>query len=312
MSKAAAKCISSNLRQLLKSAGNHTDSQAMQKYMRNQYSFFGVKAQARRSALRSAISSHPFKKNLKYEGGWDASVVVFDLCEELYSFSERECHQSATDFLHANAEIMARKFESTSPEGRQLACDYANKVMDAFVRKNGWWDTVDMVATQWMGTFLANATKASDRRKLARKWIRDDNKWVRRIALIFQLHYKAATDLKLLFELILGTTHEKEFFIQKAHGWALRQHSRTDAKAVHRFVSTNEELLSRVAKKEALRLIKTEKFVVASKIKGAATGKRHLKEIDDSDSGQHQKKLKGGTTTRRLKRQEDVGTLFGH
>jgi len=46
----------------------------------------------------------------------------------------------------------------------------------------------------------------------------------------------------------------KEFFLNKAIGWSLRQHSRVDPQWVIRFVEDHPEL-SNLSKKEALRLI---------------------------------------------------------
>jgi len=43
----------------------------------------------------------------------------------------------------------------------------------------------------------------------------------------------------------------KEFFINKAIGWALREYAMTDAEAVKRFVSQTE--LHSLSKREALR-----------------------------------------------------------
>ena len=50
-------------------------------------------------------------------------------------------------------------------------------------------------------------------------------------------------------------THEKEFFIQKAQGWALREFAKTNPEAVRNFVSENEKVLSPLTKREALKNI---------------------------------------------------------
>ncbi|HTE56713.1 MAG TPA: DNA alkylation repair protein [Kofleriaceae bacterium] len=48
------------------------------------------------------------------------------------------------------------------------------------------------------------------------------------------------------------TIASKEFFLRKAIGWALRQHSRTDPAAVKRYVAAHPEL-SGLSKREALK-----------------------------------------------------------
>jgi len=69
----------------------------------------------------------------------------------------------------------------------------------------------------------------------------------------FQLGYKSKTDVKLLSQVILQLNTSKEFFIQKAIGWALRQYARTDAEWVREFVENNP--LMPLSKREALKHI---------------------------------------------------------
>ena len=54
-------------------------------------------------------------------------------------------------------------------------------------------------------------------------------------------------------DLILQFIPIKEFFIQKAIGWALRQYSKTEPVAVKAFISPLE--LSNVARREAWKYI---------------------------------------------------------
>ena len=54
----------------------------------------------------------------------------------------------------------------------------------------------------------------------------------------------------------LKVAHEEEFFIQKAIGWALRQHCRVDQEAVKAFVQKNKKKLSTLSIREALKHVK--------------------------------------------------------
>jgi 3-methyladenine DNA glycosylase AlkD len=65
------------------------------------------------------------------------------------------------------------------------------------------------------------------------------------------LTYKQQTDTALLAELIQAHSGSKEFFIQKAIGWVLRQYARTDAKWVRAFV--DENMLAKLSAREALK-----------------------------------------------------------
>ena len=65
------------------------------------------------------------------------------------------------------------------------------------------------------------------------------------------MHYKDAINFKLVKKLILNRAESKEFFIQKASGWILRQHAKTNYDEVEEFVSQNS--LPNLTKREALK-----------------------------------------------------------
>ena len=94
-----------------------------------------------------------------------------------------------------------------------------------------------------------------DKKILLKPWVHSDNMWLNRVAIIHQLMYKEKTNSDLLAYSILPHTSSKEFFHQKAIGWALRQYSRTNANWVVDFVHKHEKELKALSKKEALRLI---------------------------------------------------------
>jgi 3-methyladenine DNA glycosylase AlkD len=75
--------------------------------------------------------------------------------------------------------------------------------------------------------------------------------WLQRTCLIFQLGYKNKTDFDLMKACILKLSGSKEFFIQKAIGWALRQYARTDGNAVISFTENTE--LKPLSRREALK-----------------------------------------------------------
>ena len=68
---------------------------------------------------------------------------------------------------------------------------------------------------------------------------------------MFQKAYKKDTDTALLSAYILNCKHSKEFFIQKAIGWALREYSKTNPGWVKKFVEQNQ--LAPLSKREALK-----------------------------------------------------------
>ena len=74
--------------------------------------------------------------------------------------------------------------------------------------------------------------------------------WMQRTAILCQLKYKSNTNERLLFELILKCAHEKEFFIRKAIGWALREYSKTNPNSVMLFIEKNRNHLSKLSVRE--------------------------------------------------------------
>merc|ERR1719330_866459 len=83
-------------------------------------------------------------------------------------------------------------------------------------------------------------------------WATDQDMWVRRSAMLHQL-FTRRPDPKRLFAHCCLLMGEKEFFIRKAVGWALRQYARSDAAAVQGFVASHVDSLSPLAVREALK-----------------------------------------------------------
>ena len=118
------------------------------------------------------------------------------------------------------------------------------------IRTGQWWDLVDAVATRGVGRLLlAHPERAAE----VFAWIGQEDLWLRRSALLCQLHHKERTDTAALEAMILKTAGDPDFFIRKAIGWALRQHGRTAPKYVREFVARNEALLSPLSRREALK-----------------------------------------------------------
>jgi 3-methyladenine DNA glycosylase AlkD len=88
------------------------------------------------------------------------------------------------------------------------------------------------------------------RRKML-AWSRSGDLWKRRTAIICQLGFKAETDLQLLYACIEPSMGSREFFLQKAIGWALRQYAWTDAAEIKSYVRRNRTRLSALSCREA-------------------------------------------------------------
>lgn len=85
------------------------------------------------------------------------------------------------------------------------------------------------------------------------RWSLEENIWIRRVAILHQLSLKDETDTSLLTEVILNNIGDKEFFIQKAIGWALREYAKTNENWVRNFVATHKDSLSALSYREATK-----------------------------------------------------------
>ena len=125
-------------------------------------------------------------------------------------------------------------------------------MLEEMVVTGAWWDLVDGIAHVF-GELLRHHPKQI--RPVMRAWSTDENIWKRRISIICQLTLKRETDLDLLYANIEPNLADREFFIRKAIGWALRQYAWTDPKEVARYVAEHESQLSGLSRREALKNI---------------------------------------------------------
>lgn len=199
-------------------------AEPMQKYMRDKFPFLGIKSPERKALVKEFLQEH----------GLPPLRDVEAISRELWALPQRE-------YQYAVMDILQRLQKKLTAESVTL--------LEYLIVTKSWWDTVDALASHEVGTLFANfpATKEAT---LA-KWCTSDNLWLRRTTLLFQLGYKDNTDADLLFALIRENLDSKEFFIQKAIGWALREYSKTDATAVTHFVQTTN--LAPLSQREALK-----------------------------------------------------------
>jgi 3-methyladenine DNA glycosylase AlkD len=126
-------------------------------------------------------------------------------------------------------------------------------MVEEMIVTGAWWDLVDSLAGDVLGDILAAEPAAMP--ALMRRWSRDADKWKRRSAILCQLKFKAKTDSKLLYDCIEPNLADKEFFIRKAIGWALRQYAWTNPPEVKRYVRINRTRLSPLSLREATKHI---------------------------------------------------------
>ena len=215
------------IRAELELAADESRAPDMERYMRDQFEFIGVSAVSRRHAMQAALVG--FTKP-------NADELV-SLARDLWNEPEREFQYVACDLLV--------KWNSVLP------ASFVTKDAEWFITHKSWWDTVDSIRA----TVGALVIRHPELESTIFKWIESDNQWLVRSALIHQLTKKNFTSEDRLFALCERRASDSEFFIAKAVGWALRDYSHRNPRAVTKFVEAHSEL-SPLAKREALKAIK--------------------------------------------------------
>ena len=120
--------------------------------------------------------------------------------------------------------------------------------IEHMVRTGRWWDITDELAHRLAELHDAHPAETAE---LVRRWARDEDFWMRRIAILSQLGRRDRVDPALLAAVIEPNIGDPEFFIRKAIGWALREYARVDPDWVRAFADTHA--LSPLSRREALK-----------------------------------------------------------
>ena len=114
-----------------------------------------------------------------------------------------------------------------------------------------WWDYVDEIAARRVGPILRAAPERVA--PVMRAWATDGDLWRRRTAILCQLGAHQAVDRDLLEDCLEPNFSDREFFIRKAIGWALRDFARQDPDWVRGFVDQHADRLSPLSYREATK-----------------------------------------------------------
>ncbi|WP_226578210.1 DNA alkylation repair protein [Halobacillus litoralis] len=215
--------------QTLAANQNEENQKQMEAYMKNHFSFYGIKSPERKQILAPILKEY---RNITEEERLEASL-------ELFQKPARECQYAALALLE---------------KGKKKTPEHAIDVYKELLMTKSWWDTVDMIASHLCGAYFQ---KYPDKlHPYTEEWRHHDDMWVRRSSVLHQLKYKGDTDEKLLFETITVLKDEKEFFIEKAIGWALREYSKTNPTAVIEFLERTD--CRPLSRREGLKWLKNK------------------------------------------------------
>jgi 3-methyladenine DNA glycosylase AlkD len=205
----------------------------MQAYMKSAMPYLGVTAPAARVAFAAVFAAHP----LPDRASWEATVRA------LWDGAEYREERYAAVALTGHRRYRDHQDPGTLPLYREL------------IRSGAWWDYVDEIASRRVGPILRAYPDAV--RPVVVAWSAaaadDADLWLRRTSIICQLAFKGETDLALLAACIEANLDDRDFFIRKAIGWALRQYARTDPAWVRRYAEQHTDRLAGLSRREALK-----------------------------------------------------------
>jgi 3-methyladenine DNA glycosylase AlkD len=204
---------------------NKDKAKQMSQYMRNLFQFYGLTAQVRRSIYKNVLKTE--KKN---------KTINWDFLELCYNHECREFQYLVTDYL--------------ATMQKYLTFEDIPKIKN-YVKMKQWWDTIDSF------NGIIGYIGLSDRRvdALMIEWSKDNDLWIRRIAIDHQLNRKEKTNTDLLVQIICNNLGSKEFFINKAIGWSLREYSKYNKEWIKNFVEMHKSSMAKLSIREASKYL---------------------------------------------------------
>ncbi|MDO8731373.1 MAG: DNA alkylation repair protein [Actinomycetota bacterium] len=197
----------------------------MTRYMKDVAPYLGIRTPARRVALKAAWKSLP-------------ALNEFELAQ----------------FVQAMWELPAREFQYAATDAFDwhrgaLSAEFLEDPVRHLVSTKPWWDTVDSLGSSII-TPLVNTYP--ELVSTMWQWLESSDIWLARAAIQHQRGNKQDTDLELLFAMCEVHVTDREFWIAKAIGWALRDASAYWPSEVQAFVNEHPNIAP-VARREAQR-----------------------------------------------------------
>ena len=225
-SSATPTSIAAAIAKRLKKAGDPDKAGPMQAYTKCSMPYFGVQAPELRQICDEVFRS----QQLATAAAWRSAIAhLWD------SATHQELRYAAIELAAYPA---YQRFISMAlvPLYRRL------------VQEGAWWDTVDALASRVAVLLAAYPAPLA---KTLRAWAKQDNMWLRRVAIIAQVGARETTDRTLLYDCIGPSIDSKEFFLRKAIGWALREYAKADPGEVRRYLRAHRANLSPLSVREA-------------------------------------------------------------
>lgn len=206
---------------------NEKEAVFMAKYMKNNFEFLGIHSKERKEAQKKV-----FKTITKDE----KEFIDFNFIDKCYDNKYREFQYASLDYLNSKKKYLNK--------------NHIEK-LKVYALTKSWWDSIDCL-DRIIGSIALRDESVNN---ILLEWSLSDNIWLRRIAIDHQLLRKDKTNTELLEKIIINNLNNKEFFINKAIGWSLRDYSKTNPDWVRDFIERHKKNLANLSIKEASKYI---------------------------------------------------------
>jgi 3-methyladenine DNA glycosylase AlkD len=198
----------------------------MAAYMRNQFTFYGIKSDERKAIYKELIKCD------KKAGAIDWALL--DLC---FDDEHREFQYLVLDYLKELKQYLT--FDDIPRLFR-------------YIKHKQWWDMIDGL-DRVIGSIAFKDDRVND---LMLKWSTDPDFWIRRVAIDHQIGRKEKTNEPLLETILVNNFGSREFFINKAIGWSLREYSKTNPRWVSNFIDKYRPQMAPLSIREASKYLR--------------------------------------------------------
>ena len=219
-----ARLVVDSTRAAFAHQGDAQRAEGAAKYMKHIAPFIGITATDRRRLLKALWRDLPTP----------SSKELGQACVKLMSLPEREFHYASYDLLETYINSADEYF----------LAEYLERLLTT----TSWWDTVD----GFVNAGVSPLCRRFDATAIIDDWSESENRWLIRAAIGHQRGWKKDTDVDYVLAICDRHWPDSEFFIAKAIGWALRDITSFNPKAVRGFLSEHPTRNS-VALREAER-----------------------------------------------------------
>ena len=204
----------------LKSVADPQKAPGMKAYMREQFEYLGVQSTASKQVFSQLLPKHK-----------SAEEIDWGFVGACWADPHRELQYAALSYLGRNE--------------RLLDATHIPRLRFLILTKS-WWDTIDTIV-HLVGAIVQ---RHPELKALMVEWSLDENMWIRRTAIEHQLSLKMKTDTDLLEVILVNNFGSKEFFINKAIGWALRDYAWVNPNWVRDFIERHRSRMAPLSIRE--------------------------------------------------------------